>query len=87
MIDTYHYDSLYIAIIHQACKDLYRLYNKKHRTPKENWELDDLMKWFDDMGLEKIKDKIIIEHWKPTSNTQANLVGDIKQKQFDDYDE
>lgn len=86
MKDTYHFDSLYLAIIRQASKDLYKLYNTKHRTKLQNQELDELIQWFNDMNLSHIANKIIIEHWKPCKDMTGNSYGACDKDQLNDYD-
>ena len=61
-------DKLITAIVRQASFDLYRLWHK-HRTTKENKDLDELINWFNDMGLDYIANEIIINGKKPMANT------------------
>lgn len=61
-------EKLFIAIVRQATFDLYRLWHK-HRTPKENKELDEVINWFNDMGFDYIANEIILNGKKPMRDT------------------
>ncbi len=65
-------EKLFIAIVRQASFDLYRLWHK-HRTPKENKDLDELINWFNDMELDYIANEIILNGKKPMESTTNPL--------------
>lgn len=58
-------DELTTAVIHQACKDLYKLHNNHNKTKRQKKDEEEIIDFLNGLDLDFLVNKIIIEGKKP----------------------